>query len=640
MDEQYLIVGKQQCMYGIDEDGCDELEYNECSENEYRCDDGSCIAEEFWLDGQFDCSDKSDEQELDWKVINGQLCPLQSSRFDCDERTAHHLFTACGDGEFISGELMPRKWQCRNYRAMMFFCELFQDVSDQLPTWTIENGACVKEPQIPEDFANVNEEEQCILYLKCSLAGRTSSTCDAVVRRFQSACQNKTVKYPSAPVLSPFTETMYDLTQLNLSSKPSYILFIGTIKCLGQQSRAERHFAPSTWDQLELTYPLDVFFCNRLWKINYSDPRLPERCWHNAEQSFLCLFSLQCISRHRVSDHTEDCHLNEDEIKAPGCYVMKRHRFNCSEKPDVCLSTSKVGDDKEHCLDGSDEYLRKLKWRLNSYRCREPNSMECSTLKSYIQSSPYSVPTVEDRPILLFRAYCDTLWQLPKGFDESLCNAWKCPKDQYQCLSGHCISINLMHGFTTWNCPDASDTIEAWELRKPSEHNAPLIDYSSAQQKVRNAIYNYDRGGSAPFAIFCDRVAEYTCILANVTNPLNFTLNRPCINRTQIGDGTIDCYGGLDERNILTCGKHIDEQQGFDFPCSDQECIPYQHLCEQRCSNRADDLLCNQLKILWNPSCDYRTRMDRCSFDEEPTCDPFRISKYYCDKDRDSEQQA
>jgi hypothetical protein len=48
-------------MDGIDEDHCEELEYNEYEENEYRCRDGSCISEQYWLDGQYDCFDQSDE---------------------------------------------------------------------------------------------------------------------------------------------------------------------------------------------------------------------------------------------------------------------------------------------------------------------------------------------------------------------------------------------------------------------------------------------------------------------------------------------------------------------------------------------------------------------------------------------------
>lgn len=40
-------------MHGLDEENCDMLEFNECEEDEYRCENGMCIAEEYWLDGIF-----------------------------------------------------------------------------------------------------------------------------------------------------------------------------------------------------------------------------------------------------------------------------------------------------------------------------------------------------------------------------------------------------------------------------------------------------------------------------------------------------------------------------------------------------------------------------------------------------------
>jgi len=49
-----ICDGRQNCINGTDEKNCDLLEFNECEENEYRCLDGMCIAEEFWLDGKSD----------------------------------------------------------------------------------------------------------------------------------------------------------------------------------------------------------------------------------------------------------------------------------------------------------------------------------------------------------------------------------------------------------------------------------------------------------------------------------------------------------------------------------------------------------------------------------------------------------
>ena len=53
LDWRDVCDGQQQCMYGLDEENCDKLEFNECDQDEYRCDNGMCVAEDYWLDGLF-----------------------------------------------------------------------------------------------------------------------------------------------------------------------------------------------------------------------------------------------------------------------------------------------------------------------------------------------------------------------------------------------------------------------------------------------------------------------------------------------------------------------------------------------------------------------------------------------------------
>ena len=53
LDWQNICDGEQQCENGWDEENCDKLEFNECEENEYRCRNGMCIPEEYWLDGEY-----------------------------------------------------------------------------------------------------------------------------------------------------------------------------------------------------------------------------------------------------------------------------------------------------------------------------------------------------------------------------------------------------------------------------------------------------------------------------------------------------------------------------------------------------------------------------------------------------------
>ena len=66
LDWRDICDGIQQCLEGKDEDNCDLLEMNRCDEEEeYRCTNGMCITQEFFLDGELDCLDWSDEIQME-----------------------------------------------------------------------------------------------------------------------------------------------------------------------------------------------------------------------------------------------------------------------------------------------------------------------------------------------------------------------------------------------------------------------------------------------------------------------------------------------------------------------------------------------------------------------------------------------
>jgi len=52
LDWRDICNGVQQVWNGIDEENCDKLEFNECEDDEFRCTNGMCIAEDFWFDGE------------------------------------------------------------------------------------------------------------------------------------------------------------------------------------------------------------------------------------------------------------------------------------------------------------------------------------------------------------------------------------------------------------------------------------------------------------------------------------------------------------------------------------------------------------------------------------------------------------
>jgi hypothetical protein len=53
LDWREISDGTQRCSNGTDEENWDKLEFNECEDDEFRCTNGMCIPEEFWLDGEY-----------------------------------------------------------------------------------------------------------------------------------------------------------------------------------------------------------------------------------------------------------------------------------------------------------------------------------------------------------------------------------------------------------------------------------------------------------------------------------------------------------------------------------------------------------------------------------------------------------
>ena len=80
----------------VDEDHCEVLEFNECEDDEYRCANGMCIPEEYWLDSQKDCMDWTDEIEV---IAPTEKC-FYTPALICDERLCVYNQWPCGDGEF------------------------------------------------------------------------------------------------------------------------------------------------------------------------------------------------------------------------------------------------------------------------------------------------------------------------------------------------------------------------------------------------------------------------------------------------------------------------------------------------------------------------------------------------------------
>jgi hypothetical protein len=485
-------------------------------------------------------------------------------------------------------------------------CEL----SDQYKLWTSSNGTCYDTNTLrlfDEKWNKLNEtsHEYCLYLVKCALSGGIEQNCPCgglKCSNYITQHCSSTIQYPPKGLLTPYLIAHYiNNRQWSGRKQPDFYIMSGSIKCRGYhlQTSVDIHaWIKNTIDRRHIG--LADYLCNSYGDLkDASGPQFHSSCYANVSltlgkklpYAFLDVCP-QCISQYRINDGTRDCLNNKDELpqQISTCTNrVRRHRFLCSSEQDTCLIVKALGDSVKHCGQGDDEFIYGSGQSLSMTNCESFGDEGCNFLHEYILKSENILNNntqITVKAQIPFRFYCNTFWDLPDKFDElfETCRTWICAQNEFQCGTGQCIpKYYVCDG--EWDCSDASD--ELFDIKQLSAHNK-MVDLTNNQTtcatKMSDKVQAFDG--------LCDTSKEYPCLLANFTR-LSQTLDtRPCINISQIGDNTIDCLGGLDERNILPhC--HETTQLGFDFQCPSNPdvCISNQYLCTtaNRCPNRNDD---------------------------------------------------
>jgi hypothetical protein len=261
------------------------------------------------------------------------------------------------------------------------------------------------------------------------------------------------------------------------------------------------------------------------------------------------------------------------------CSKMQRYRFRCSAEEPTCLSVTALGNLQNDCTNKFDELWFGTSTQINNINCNKLWQDQCEILRQYIENSWIlnSTNQVVKELRIPFRHHCDTFWNLDSKEDENIneCRVWwTCANEQWKCATGQCIDGSwVLDG--EWDCFDAS---EEGELSSQFilDRNLQVVPFPT----LDNRSIKLNR--SIPFSSFCNLTIEFPCLPVNFVNlPKNLTYDRPCINRQRIGDGHIDCYGAIDERNMIPhCSQPT--MLGYHFKCtSTDDCIPYWNHCRE-----------------------------------------------------------
>ena len=588
LDWREICNGIQNCMFGLDEENCDLLELNVCEEDEYRCSNGMCIPEEYFLDGEQDCLDWTDEMRY-W---NDDMCPWQSVSIECDDHICLRNRWPCGDGQCISFQLYFQTEQsssaCTNRRDHYFMCENHYTT----PMWTMKNGRCTGDEEYSVDLPiDAKEEETCEYLLKCTLSqgaakgcpcGRGTTECVDILSQ---NCSLPIIQYPKGAVIAPFLFFYFKTTRRSTSVIPDHILINGTIKC--------RHkfvyvniFLHSYSDAINNEIVSDIFCNEKIDRETFASNDSMHQCFRPNEAIDMCKEWNSCLSITRIKDGSKDCLNGLDEadhaidVIDNTCSRVQHHRFRCSIDQPTCFPVIALGDDLNDCHNRYDELWRGTYQRLLDMKCGLATTVDCSLVRRYIIQSWLSMDdnNTEMEMEMSFRSYCDTFWDLKSTEDEDLveCNGWwQCTESQYRCNTGQCITDRWKGDFhKEWDCADASD-----------EH--PFLE--SLTKQVLNRLSTNSSYEEIIWASeTCHPESAFICLSSHSTHVRHII----CLNQSQLGNHQIDCLGAIDERNTLRhCSSSL-AMLGYNFICeSTNTCIPFFKHCRRnnRCPNRTDD---------------------------------------------------
>ncbi|CAF0916280.1 unnamed protein product [Adineta ricciae] len=426
LDWRDICDGVQQCMFGFDEENCHHLESKECEEDEYRCTNGMCIPDTYFLDGDFDCLDWSDEMQF----YDDIRCSSDGVYTPCDDRICPPTQYSCGDGQCIIDrfdfQTMTRfKSECRSKREQAFICETHY-INDM---WTLPNGRCYEKYDYNgTKMSNLTIEDQCRFILLCDLSGAVHVDCPCgeentfCTEELHSACHSNSIQFSKKGIMAPYVFFFYPKYY---KLRPDFLLVNGTIKCHGISTDI---------------IAMNLSFLTKLHEIEH----------------FVCQQALNTSST--VNQHTTNT-------------SCSRYHFRCSLDEPTCLSITALGNSHSDCRNAFDEYWLGTSQKLSDMSCNFKKKDQCYLLRQYIEQSWLSNRSTDasGETYIPFRYYCNTFWNLPSKHDENTTECkqwWKCSDDQWQCRSGQCIDRKWVSDYQ-WDCEDASDEPNSFNQSVP-----------------------------------------------------------------------------------------------------------------------------------------------------------------------------
>ncbi|CAF1592837.1 unnamed protein product [Rotaria magnacalcarata] len=480
LDWTEICNGEFDCVNGEqDEEHCWQLEINECQANEYRCQNGQCIPEDFFRDDIYtpDCFDISDENFQQNSTY--KYCTAAEPTFGCEDVACvipniidplRSLTSSClvRRYDFIKEQILIKPNSTSEFCWSLFKC--FIDVST-----IIENEECY-------ELLRQNCNQTFYVPTESSLSGGLYFT--YVTEKMSYLSLN-----PASPIYLCVKDRFCD-KMLLLGKIP----FDRNISCYLLE-----HFLPSYNPQYSYP-PLQLIekFMSLDWACYSIINNRSELC--EKSNMYQCINMSKCISRYRINDQIIDCLYGDDEffnLPRDAQVVSQFGKFFTCSQRNACIPYRLVKDGICHC----GEEFQTL--------CEDENP-ELIDAKKNISFQVVCDSFVDLLPIIIggrnetdeteceqwscnnSYTHCDGHWNCLSGFDEIDCN----PTSLLNCSSKHhrCVSAE-------------TNRLTCLPLDKAGDGN---IDYIGATDEPSLCQFREDLSRWGPF--YCEGYFETRCI--------------------------------------------------------------------------------------------------------------------------------